>query len=89
VDPVGSKHAVNGGTVRWAMKAKPAVVVLPPDPNRKHPHLAVVSHKGGGWYRVACMGPARKCREGVCHHTKRMSWADSERVFEQVPRETA
>lgn len=66
------------------------LVVLPPDPGRKSAHLAVVSHRGGGWYEAACMGAARACVEGRCKHTAGLSFrhrSGTVRSVKQVARE--
>ena len=64
----------------------PILVMLPPDPGRKQPHLAVASHYGGGWWQIACMGQAKKCREGNCKHTADMRLHSNGRRLKQVAR---
>lgn len=68
------------------MSGKIALVVLPPDPGRKSSHLAVVKHRGGGWYEAQCMGEGKRCKAGECHHTASLCWASSTRPIRQVPR---
>lgn len=49
------------------------LVVIPPDPGRKQSHLALVTHRGGGWYDVRCMGQGASCKAGECKHTASMA----------------
>ena len=68
------------------------LVILPPDPGRKSKHLAVVLHRGGGWYDAACMGAAKACREGRCKHTASMVVefrSGTRRKVKQVAREVS
>jgi hypothetical protein len=65
------------------------LILLPPDKGRKTPHLAVMSHYGGGWYQIACCGGAKKCREGNCKHTADMRLQTSGRRVKQVSREAS
>lgn len=51
------------------MMAMGGLIVLPPDPGRKSAHLALITHRGGGWYEICCFGTAKRCREGTCKHT--------------------
>lgn len=72
---------------RTSQSSKPpkiAMVVIDV-PNRKHNHLAIIRHRGGGWYDVRCFGQAKKCKAGVCEHTAHMRWESSERPIRQVP----
>lgn len=61
------------------------LVVIPADEGRKQNHLAVISHRGGGWWQAACMGQARRCVEGTCKHTANLVHPNGRRV-KQVAR---
>ncbi len=54
-------------------------------------HLALLKHRGGGWWDVRCMGQARRCRAGTCEHTARLAMKGKGRPrrVRQVPREEA
>jgi hypothetical protein len=69
-----------------AVASKVTLVLLPFEPGRKTRHLAVVEHRGGGWYDVRCMGAAKRCAAGECQHTADMRWQHSNRPIRQVPR---
>lgn len=72
---------------RWT--ASSGLVVLPPDPGKKSRHLALITHRGGGWYQVECMGQARKCKTGQCKHTAGLGYrhkSNRVRPIKQVPR---
>jgi hypothetical protein len=58
----------------------PALILLPLEPGRKHRHIAVLSHRGGGWYEIACMGEGKRCREGRCKHTANAVMENGRRV---------
>ena len=66
---------------------KVALVLLPMEPGRKTRHLALIRHRGGGWYEVACMGEGKRCRAGECRHTRNMRWEHSPRAIRQVARD--
>jgi hypothetical protein len=68
-------------------RSAPTMVILPADPGRKSKHLAIITHRGGGWYDVVCMGEAKRCSDGACRHTSGMRWDDSARPIRQVPRD--
>jgi len=71
------------------MKNKPkiAILMLPMEPGRKTRDLALVKHRGGGWYEVACMGEGKRCKAGECKHTANMRWGGpGGRLIRQVPR---
>jgi len=65
-------------------KPKVIMVLVGPDPGRKTKHLVLVTSKGGGWYEAACMGEAKRCREGSCHHSANMVLAGHKRPIRQV-----
>lgn len=67
-------------------KPKITLVILPAEPGRKGKHLALIRHRGGGWYEVECMGSGRRCVDGECKHTASMHWQDSARPIRQVAR---
>lgn len=55
-------------------RRKIALIVLPAEPGRKHNHLAMVKHRGGGWYEIVCFGSGKKCKAGECKHTANLAW---------------
>ena len=65
---------------------KVALILLPMEDGRKHRQVALVRHRGGGWYDVACMGEGKRCKAGECKHTANMRWAESPRPIKQVAR---
>jgi hypothetical protein len=67
-------------------KRKIALVVIPGDKGQKFNHLALITHRGGGWYEVECMGEGKRCKAGECKHTANMHWDGTKRRIRQVPR---
>jgi hypothetical protein len=53
--------------------------------------MAIISHRGGGWYEVRCMGSGKRCAGGTCVHTAdlHMRFGASCRPIKQVPVEAA
>jgi hypothetical protein len=49
-------------------KPKTMLAVLAPEPGRKSSRLALLVHRGGGWWDARCMGEARACAAGECRH---------------------
>ena len=62
-----------------------ALMVVPPDPGRKNAHLVMILHKGGGWYEAQCTSAAKRCRTGVCEHSRGLTWSDASRPIRQAP----
>jgi hypothetical protein len=55
-------------------------------------HLALMRHRGGGWWDVQCMGSGKRCKAGECAHTRGLGLAKPDgpvRPVRQVPREEA
>ena len=70
------------------MKAPAAgMYIVPPMGREKRPGLAVITHRGGGWYQVICCNNAKKCKAGECKHIASL-YTKSGRQIKPVPRST-
>jgi hypothetical protein len=77
---------------RRAGRARGGLVLLPDTPSKNgkpRSHLAVVTHRGGGWYQIVCMGSGKRCVAGECKHTAGLGFQHGDRVrpIKQAPRE--
>ncbi len=68
-------------------RSRPIIVILPADEGRKGKHLAVLTHRGGGWWEARCMGQAKACVAGTCKHIADMRFDKGGRPIKPVPRD--
>jgi hypothetical protein len=61
---------------------RPILLVIPPEPGSKakRSSLAVVTHRGGGWWQASCMGQTQRCAAGECDHIADLRMASGRRV---------
>lgn len=62
------------------MKPAARLIIIPPDPGRKQSHLAVLTHRGGGWWQAQCMGEAKACKAGTCRHIATLAFRNGRRI---------
>lgn len=76
----------SGSDAKDARLGTTCLLLLPMDPGAKTRHLAILSHRGGGWYDVRCMGQGTRCKAGTCKHTAKMRYGSPNgRPVRQMP----
>jgi hypothetical protein len=70
------------------LRAKSAIRLVVLETGGKTNHLGLMTHRGGGWWQIECMGEGKRCKAGECAHTARVGvkTKNGTRPVRQVPR---